>query len=238
MLKVVAINSSKRKMNTYGVITQVKKILESKGIFVEVINLFDYKIEDCIGCEICILKNKCVKKDDVSMLLEKIKTADGVILSSPVYLQGVSGKIKTLFDRTCSWFHRPEVYGKPFLVISTTKGSGLKKTLDYLESIVVQWGGINAGTIGRNIRTIDTKVSEKECEKFIKLLNTDKKEYKPSLNSLINFQVQKALSYHLIGLDEKYWKDRNWHNKLYYFDCNINIFKKVIANSTFKMMAK
>ncbi len=238
MINVVAINSSKRKMNTYGLIIQIKNILESKDISVEIINLYDYKIYDCIGCETCILTDKCCIKDDVNIILDKIKKSDGVILTSPVYLQGVSGKIKTLFDRTCSWYHRPKVYGKPFLVVSTTKGSGLKNTIDYLESVIIQWGGITAGSIGRNIRNIDKEVTEKECDKFIKLLNTNKVNHKPSLKSIMNFQVQKALSYHLMGLDSEYWKDKNWHKQIYYYNCKIHVVKRIIANSTFKLMAK
>lgn len=53
MLKVIAINSSSRKMNTYKIIVQVKEILRDNNIDVEIINLFDYDIKACIGCEHC-----------------------------------------------------------------------------------------------------------------------------------------------------------------------------------------
>lgn len=238
MLNVVAINSSKRKMNTYSIICQVREILNRNDINVEIINLFDYDIKDCIGCECCILKGECVLKDSVNHILEKIKNSDGIILTSPVYLQGVSGKLKTLIDRTCKWFHRPEIYGKPVLVISTTKGSGLNSTIDYMQKVATQWGGINVGSIGRNIRNINEKVKEKECKSFIDHLKMNKEKYKPAMASLMNFQVQKALSYHLIGLDEKYWREKGWQEKAYYFDCNINVFKKVVSNSTFKILRK
>lgn len=55
MPKIIAINSSKRKMNTYGVIEQVKKILNNNDINVEIINLFDYDIKSCLGCENCLI---------------------------------------------------------------------------------------------------------------------------------------------------------------------------------------
>ena len=38
MLNVIAINSSKRKMNTYGLILQVSEILNDENINVEIIN--------------------------------------------------------------------------------------------------------------------------------------------------------------------------------------------------------
>lgn len=229
MLKVVAINSSNRKMNTYGLILQVKKILNDDNIDVEIVNLFDYDIKTCIGCEHCLIKGSCVLTDQTLEIMDKIKLSDGIILSSPVYMENVSGKLKTFVDRTCSWFHRPEIYGKPVLLISTTKGSGLKSTLKYLERVTIQWGGFNAGKIGRTIRNIDNKIKRDECDNFIKHLNMRKEDYKPSLSSLTNFQVQKVLAYKLGGLDGKYWEEKGWITDIYYFKCRINIFKRLTA---------
>ena len=238
MLKVIAINSSNRKMNTYDLITQVKEILKDNNIDVEIINLFDYDIKPCIGCEHCLVKGGCVLTDQVFDIMEKIKLSDGIILTSPVYMENISGKLKTFVDRTCRWFHRPEIYGKPVLVISTTKGSGLKYTLKYLEKVVIQWGGFNAGKIGRSIRNIDNKISKSDCENFIKHLSMKKESYKPSLKALINFQVQKVIAYKLIGLDSEYWKEKGWNPNAYYFKCSINIFKSLIATSFGKFLNK
>ena len=118
LLKVIAINSSNRKMNTYNIIFAVKQLLKNHDIDVEIINLFDFDIKTCIGCEQCLIKGECVLTDQVSDIMEKIKSCDGIILTSPVYMENVSGKLKTFIDRTCSWFHRPPIYGKPVLVIA------------------------------------------------------------------------------------------------------------------------
>jgi len=223
-------------MNTYELITQSKEILRSKNIEVEIINLFDYDIKECIGCEHCLVKGGCIIKDQAFDIMEKIKLSDGIILTSPVYMENVSGKLKTFVDRTCSWFHRSEIYGKPILVISTTKGSGLKSTLKYLERVVIQWGGFYAGKIGRSIRTIGNKITESECENFIKYLSIEKESYNPSLNALINFQVQKVLAYKLVGLDSEYWIEKEWNVDVYYFKCKINILKRLIATSFGKFL--
>lgn len=237
-MKVVAITSSKRKMNTYNVVSQVKDILKKNNIEVEIINLYDYRIESCVGCEVCILKDKCVLKDDVSLIMDKLRECDGIILSSPVYLQSISGKLKTFVDRTCTWFHRPELYGKPLLVISTTKGSGLKSTLEYLERIGIQWGTFNSGSIGRDIRTIDKKVTEKECEEFIKNLKLDKAKYTPSFKSVLNFNVQKVLSRKLMDIDKVYWDKKGWDKNSYYFNCKINPIKKAAGTITYSFLNK
>ena len=238
MLQVIAINSSKRKINTFGLICQAKEIMIKYAINVEIINLYEYDIKDCLGCEFCILKDTCMQKDDVQQIMEKIIKSDGVILTSPVYLQAVSGKLKTFVDRTCKWYHRPEIYGKPVLVMATTKGSGLSSTLKYLEKVVTQWGGIKTGRIGRNIRNIEKNITEKECECFIHHLKMDRKEYKPSLDSLLNFQVQKVLASHLSDLDEAYWEAKGWKNKGYYFNCKINLFKRIVATCLYKIISQ
>ncbi|ONI39688.1 hypothetical protein AN640_01670 [Candidatus Epulonipiscium fishelsonii] len=235
---IVALNGSNRKQYTYGLIKSVADILNQHEINIEIINLFEYEIKECIGCERCILTNKCVLKDDTQLIMNKLVQADGIILASPVYMQNLSGKLKTFIDRTCKWFHRPEVYGKPVLALATTKGSGLKNTLTYLEKVIIQWGGINAGIIGRNVRTINEPVSLKECNKIINYLKNPKYTYAPSLESLINFQVQKVLSDHMIENDKKYWQEKDWYNKSYYFDCKISFIKQLIVTQFYKMFYK
>ncbi len=231
MLNIIAINSSKRKINTYKVISEVKQILSNEEINVEIINLFDYDIESCIGCENCLIKGNCVFDDDVTRIMDKMKSSNGIILTSPVYMENVTGKLKVFLDRTCKWFHRPELYGKPILVIATTKGSGIKFTLSYLERVVIQWGGINSGKIGRNIRNIDKEVNKNECKKFIDQIKMDKRLFKPSLKALTQFQVQKVLAKKIGYLDSEYWNKKNWNKEIYYFECNISQYKKLIAKS-------
>ncbi len=236
-MKVLAISSSNRKKNTYSIISQVKDILNDSNIEVEILHLFDYQIKACIGCEMCILNNTCVFNDDVAFIMKKLSQSDGIILSSPVYLQSISGKLKTFVDRTCVWYHRPELFGKPLLAITTTKGSGLKKTLNYLQSIATQWGAYNSGRIGRTIRTIDLPVTKKECAMFIDNINRKKSEYTPTLKSILNFNTQKVLSKYLVGLDEAYWNERGWYDKPYYFKCKVNPINRFLGYLTYNFLS-
>jgi multimeric flavodoxin WrbA len=225
---VIALNASRRKMNTYGLLVQIQHELAQNDIEVEILSLYDYNIQNCFGCEKCIRQDDCVHHDDVELLMNKMTAADGIILSSPVYLQQVSGKLKSFIDRTCKWYHRPALYGKPVLCAATTKGSGLKSTLSYLRSVAVQWGAIPVGRIGRTIRNINSPVTKKELSGFIKLLQAPQ-SYRPPLNGLINFEVQKALAKYLNGLDTSYWSEKGWDAKPYYFQCNTNGFKCIIS---------
>ncbi len=228
MKEVLMIHGGRRKQNTYAVLMQVKKILEAADVHVRFVSLHDYVIGDCIGCEECMTGGTCGEHDDIAGLLGEMKRTDGIILSSPVYLRQVSGRMKSFIDRTCCWFHCPPLANKPILAVSTTMGSGLKDTLIYLESVAEQWGAMQAGTIGRDIRTMNHPVEASEVACFLELLNNPK-SYKPTLKNLINFQVQKALALHVLTQDKPYWEKRNWTEEDYYQEARISPIKRFIA---------
>jgi len=129
--KVVMINGSPRKKRTQSLLLGLKGLLEKEDFQVEIVNLSDYEILTCRGCEVCITKGTCVINDDMDVLKGKMIDSDGLILATPVYMRHVSGTLKNFIDRTCSWFHRPELTGKVLLPVATTAGSALKQTLDF-----------------------------------------------------------------------------------------------------------
>jgi multimeric flavodoxin WrbA len=236
--KVIAINSSRRKQNTYGILQKIKEDLIQKDIEVDIINLFDYEIKECIGCERCLRGNVCPHKDDAQLLMEKLKSSDGIILSTPIYMGGISGKLKVFIDRTCKWFHRPELVGKPVLLVATTAASGLKDTLKFLEKTVVQWGGFPSRKIGRTVNSLKDAVKPNEYDSFVKHLFMEEHKYTPSVNQLIFFQVQKVLAEKVLTIDKEFWEQRNWMDKVYYFDCRINAINRTVAKSFYKMLSK
>jgi multimeric flavodoxin WrbA len=225
-------------MNTYRILENLKSELKQKNIEVDIINLFDYEIKECIGCEQCLRGRVCPHKDNVRLLMEKLKQYDGIILSSPIYMGGVSGKLKVFIDRTCRWFHRPELVGKPVLFAATTSASGLKDTFEFLEKTVIHWGAFPCGSISRTVRNLKKPVELKEYDDFVKHLFMDKSAYSPKLNQLMFFQVQKVLAEKILQVDKEYWEAKNWNDKLFYFDCSINVINGNIAKRFYKMLSK
>ena len=131
--KVLMVDRSARKRNTYNILLQIEQVLKTHGIKVEILNLFDYRIEDCIGCEACVSCKECAKKDDMPILMRKIMDSDGLIVSSPVYMSCVTSRFKTFADRTNTWVHKPETAGKPVMFLATTASTGLKETKRFFE---------------------------------------------------------------------------------------------------------
>jgi len=90
---------------------------EDAGHHTEKIFLKEKKINYCSGCGTCFNTGKCSQKDDMSEVLEKMISADVIVMSTPVYFYTMCGQMKTLIDRTCSRY--TEINKKEFYFIVT-----------------------------------------------------------------------------------------------------------------------
>ena len=236
--KVVAVNSSKRKYNTYRALESMRPIFESEGIEYEIINLHDYKINYCNGCETCIKKDYCPIDDDVNKINERLVQASGIVLSTPVYMENISGILKTFIDRNCKWYHRSDLLGKPCLCLATTNGSGLKNALSYLDLVATRWGMIPCGKIGRKMNSHKTPVNRKEMGKFIEFIHHPEKIRQwitPS--KFISYNVQKALSLNLFEIDRKFWIEKGI-DKGYYYPYITDPFSLLTGKFLFKLLSR
>ena len=76
---------------------------EKAGHDVEKVYIKDLKISGCLGCMAC-QKNggKCVQKDDMSSIYEKVMAADVLVLAFPVYFYSWNSQLKAVLDRFCA----------------------------------------------------------------------------------------------------------------------------------------
>jgi multimeric flavodoxin WrbA len=103
-MKVVAFNGSVRKEgNTAILLNTVLGELAAEGIETELYSLAGKPIQGCIACFKCFEnKNKrcAVEKDVVNECIEKMTSADGILLGSPTYFADVSASMKALIERS------------------------------------------------------------------------------------------------------------------------------------------
>ena len=102
-MKALAFNGSPNKEgNTWHAIKIVAAELEKEGIETEIIHVGNKVISGCTACAQCI-KNKneqCVLPgDEVNEWIQKMKSADGIILGSPVHYSAIGGTMKSFLDR-------------------------------------------------------------------------------------------------------------------------------------------
>jgi multimeric flavodoxin WrbA len=104
-MNVIGINGSPRK--TWNTATLVAEALEgaaAQGATTELVHLYDLDFKGCKGCMACKLRGgksygKCVLKDDLAPVLEKIAAADALVIGSPIYFGTVTGETRSFLER-------------------------------------------------------------------------------------------------------------------------------------------
>ena len=100
MKNILIISSSIRnKSNSEILAEQALQGALAAGNNAQLITLKDKDIRFCRGCLACQRTMKCVIKDDVAEILEKVRAADTVVYATPIYYYELSGQLKTLLDR-------------------------------------------------------------------------------------------------------------------------------------------
>ncbi|MBQ9854128.1 MAG: flavodoxin family protein [Bacilli bacterium] len=120
-MNILLINGSPKgkRSNTYKLATSfIDGIKEKEEVVLEELFVNKLEINPCVGCFSCWNKTpgKCVIKDDMQEVIEKLLWADITIWSFPLYYFSVPSKLKTLIDRQL-----PMVL--PFMVKDAESGS-------------------------------------------------------------------------------------------------------------------
>lgn len=104
MKKIIAINAGPRKgWNTDRLVQAAAEGAREAGAEVEFIDL--YKLDkytgciSCFGCKQPDTYGKCVCRDGLYDVLEKIRCADGLVIGSPNYLGNLSAGFRALYER-------------------------------------------------------------------------------------------------------------------------------------------
>ncbi|MBE6742412.1 MAG: flavodoxin family protein [Ruminococcaceae bacterium] len=98
--KILIISSSIRnKSNSEILAREAEKGAIAAGNEVEFISLKNKELRFCKGCLACQKTMKCVIKDDVAEIMEKVKNADTLLFATPIYYYELCGQLKTLLDR-------------------------------------------------------------------------------------------------------------------------------------------
>lgn len=104
MKNLIAINGSPRRNgNTAQLLQHAIKGAQDAGASAEMINLYALNFKGCVSCFACKLKNRphgtCAMKDDLTPILEKIKSADAIIFGSPIYFMNLSAGMVAFLER-------------------------------------------------------------------------------------------------------------------------------------------
>ncbi len=101
MYKILGIVGSPRKNGNTDILIDnaLLGVSYNDNFTTEKVYLSDLNFKGCTGCEGCAKTNKCVVKDDMQIVYEKIDSVDAIIFGSPTYFYNVSSLAKMFMDR-------------------------------------------------------------------------------------------------------------------------------------------
>lgn len=197
------------------------------------LNKVDLKL--CLGCFTCVSRgeNLCPLKDDREKIESLIEAHDGIILSSPGYVQNVSGLMKNFSDRFAYTHHRPKYFQKKVLLVANG-GAGLDKTLSALALTI---GGPKIVSklailappwpLKDKAKIKNEKNTRAAAAEFYQSLKNNHPPT-PTLSDLLMFKFFKATS-----KECQTWlpADYEYYSKLegYYFQVKVNPVKSALA---------
>ncbi len=136
-LKVLALAGSPRRHGNSETLLEwvIGGMWDPNYVEIEKIALDDADINQCKGCNACEKLNKCVQRDGMDILHDKLIAADCIVLSSPIYCMGLCAQVKALVDRAQVFRSRKYVLKLP-VVPAEKKG---KRIGIFLSSAGQNW---------------------------------------------------------------------------------------------------
>lgn len=131
-MKVLGILGSPRKGgNTEKLLDEALRGAASAGAEPEKVILSELRISGCDECDACRDTGDCSKSDDMEPLYEKLLSAGGVIVASPIFFYGLTSQTKAFIDRCQALWQRKyslneEPAARCGLFISTSGGQGAR----------------------------------------------------------------------------------------------------------------
>ena len=134
IIKVLAFAGSPRRHGNSETLLDwvLTAMAKDPDVIVDKIVLTEADVNPCRGCNACEVLNKCVQRDGMDIIHDKIIGADVIILAAPIYCMGIASQAKALIDRAQVFRSRkyvlklpvvpPERKGKRLGVFLSTAG--------------------------------------------------------------------------------------------------------------------
>ncbi len=229
----IDISIVKGSLNEFGesgyIIEKIAQSLDekAKGKFI----FHQLKIDNilnCMGCKRCFNKGICSldNTDNFFEVKDSLKISEIIIISTPIYVNNVSGSLKTFIDRLALWTHLMLLAGKLCILVITTQNSGIKNVNEYLYKVISSLGIIIVGIIikqkGDDLNYVNDQIETSVFNALYYL----KKPYIISTNQMLEkyFQSYNYIYNNCFIKNSKNYEMIQWMNRYK----NINTFQDYI----------
>ncbi|MDW7661267.1 MAG: flavodoxin family protein [Bacillota bacterium] len=153
---VIIMGSHKSNGNSGWIVEELASRFSVEDCDVDVLDINKLKISHCIDCDYCRQNyGKCVYEDDMNTVYPLMRTADSMIIVSPVYFNNVTSKLKVLIDRCQMIFMCDFAHQKPFVTgVNSNDKFGFLISLGGANAYENQFVGseLTVGLLYRNLR--------------------------------------------------------------------------------------
>ncbi|MFW9862657.1 MAG: flavodoxin family protein [Candidatus Thorarchaeota archaeon] len=123
----------------------------------EILDIVDYEIRYCTGCDACVRKKPCPESehDDMPKIEENLAKAEGIIIAAPSYFTSVPGILKDFIDRSRTLKMldhqlKDKVFGA--ITYAGLRYGGQEHVIDVLNRYALGQGMIVVGSVGSPVK--------------------------------------------------------------------------------------
>ena len=130
IMKVLFLNGSPHKEGVgKRAIREMQKIFEAENIECETVEIGGLDVRGCSACLACYKLGKCAIDDEVNAVAEKLREADALVISSPIYYAAPNGTMISFLNRLF-YSSRFDKTMKVGAAITTARRGGITAGLD------------------------------------------------------------------------------------------------------------
>ncbi len=133
MAKILLVNGSPHEKGcTDTALTEVANTLNGLGVETEILWLGKTPVQDCIACYACKKTGKCVFDDAVNGIASRWSEFDGLVVGSPVYYGGPTGRVCAFLDRLYFSMGSAQFSGKIAAAVVSCRRGGATSAFERL----------------------------------------------------------------------------------------------------------
>lgn len=223
-MKIVMLNGQNHKGSSYHI---GRMIIDKLGGENDVKEFFFPKDLEhfCLGCYKCIEDAAaCPFYDEKKVILEAVKNADLLVITTPTYCMHVSAPLKAFIDMTFDYWmvHKPHkcMFSKRAVVVSTSAGAGtsgaIKDVCDALLYLgvpsVIRYGKPVQAMNWNSVKDKKKERIERDTSRIAKKLGSNKKP-RVGIKTRFLFNMMGMMQKNGMGSspsEKEYWEKQGW----------------------------
>ena len=224
-MKIVLIHGQSHKGSSYHIGRMIADKISSDKVIGEFFLPKDLE-HFCLGCYQCVEnETACPFYAEKRAIMDKVESADLLILTTPTYCLRASAPMKAFIDLNFTYWmpHSPRktMFGKKAIVVSVAAGVGMKSAIKDISTALSYWGIPYVKSYGSALQASGwEQVSDKKKAK-IERDTTELANRISSAKVKVGFRT-KALFYMMrmmiktyddTSSEKKYWYNNGWLGK-------------------------